>query len=82
MKYEKARELHKHVHKIRAEYEQDMHAKMMMHRQRAVATYLIDKVRLITLVAHWHALLISFHVSDPRNFYAFASAYRLLLIDT
>ena len=45
MKYEKARELHSHADKIRANYREDWKSKEMRIRQRAVALYFIDKVR-------------------------------------
>eukprot|EP01135_Chromosphaera_perkinsii_P005523 Nk52_evm72s352 gene=Nk52_evmTU72s352 len=45
-KYEKARELKKHIDKIRSEYKRDMKDKMMFVRQRATALYLIDKLAL------------------------------------
>ena len=45
-KYEKARELKKHIDKIRTEYKRDMKDKMMFVRQRSTALYLIDKLAL------------------------------------
>ncbi|EPS38402.1 hypothetical protein H072_7855 [Dactylellina haptotyla CBS 200.50] len=45
-KYEKARELKKHIGKIRREYTQDLLDKQTMIRQRATAIYLIDKFAL------------------------------------
>lgn len=44
LKYEKARELAKHIHKIRENYKNDFKSKEMRVRQRAVALYFIDKV--------------------------------------
>ena len=44
MKYEKARDLHRCVDKIRANYIEDWKSKEMRIRQRAVALYFIDKV--------------------------------------
>lgn len=46
MKYEKARELKKHIQKIRADYEKDLESKMMYDRQRAVAMFFIDRLAL------------------------------------
>ncbi|KAF3905540.1 hypothetical protein AA313_de0203804 [Arthrobotrys entomopaga] len=45
-KYEKARELKKHIETIRREYTQDLKDKETMVRQRATAIYLIDKFAL------------------------------------
>ncbi|EGX49576.1 hypothetical protein AOL_s00078g65 [Orbilia oligospora ATCC 24927] len=45
-KYEKARELKKHIEKIRREYTQELSDKQTMVRQRATAIYLIDKFAL------------------------------------
>lgn len=45
-KFEKARELIKHVDKIRADYNQDLKSKVMAERQRATALYFIDKLAL------------------------------------
>ena len=45
-KYEVARKLHAKVDKIRACYRDDMKSKEMRIRQRAVAMYFIDKVRV------------------------------------
>lgn len=45
-KYEKARMLHKIVDKVRANYQEDLKAKEMASRQRAVAMYFIDKLAL------------------------------------
>ncbi len=45
-KYEKARELKKHIDKIRHDYLGDMKSKEMRLRQRAVALYFIDKLAL------------------------------------
>ena len=44
MKYETARNLHKTVDQIRAQYRADLKSKEMRIRQRAVAMYFIDKV--------------------------------------
>ncbi|KAI0358568.1 hypothetical protein OH77DRAFT_1397376 [Trametes cingulata] len=46
MKFEKARELKKHVDKIRSDYTTDLRNKQMMERQRATAMYFIDKLAL------------------------------------
>lgn len=46
-KYETARRLKKCVDKIRNQYREDWKSKEMKVRQRAVALYFIDKVRLI-----------------------------------
>jgi len=43
-KYEMARNLHKVVDRIRAQYREDWKSKEMRVRQRAVAMYFIDKV--------------------------------------
>ena len=48
-KYEVARKLHAKVDKIRACYRDDMKSKEMRIRQRAVAMYFIDKVRVTSL---------------------------------
>lgn len=45
-KFEKARELTKHVDKIRKTYTQDLKSKVMADRQRATALYFIDKLAL------------------------------------
>lgn len=45
-KYEKARKLHRVIDKIRADYTEDWKSKEMKVRQRAVATYFIDKLAL------------------------------------
>ncbi|KAI8632576.1 eukaryotic DNA topoisomerase I [Xylariaceae sp. FL1651] len=45
-KFEKARELKKHIDKIRHEYQRDLKAESMADRQRATAMYLIDKFAL------------------------------------
>ena len=45
-KFEKARELKKHIDKIRNDYQKDMKAELMADRQRATAMYLIDKLAL------------------------------------
>ncbi|KAJ2999594.1 hypothetical protein NUW54_g6916 [Trametes sanguinea] len=45
-KFEKARELKKHVDTIRADYNRDLKNKQMMERQRATAMYFIDKLAL------------------------------------
>lgn len=45
-KFEKARELKKHIDKIRKEYQRDLRAEMMADRQRATAVYLIDQFAL------------------------------------
>ena len=44
MKYETARQLHKHIRGIRENYREDWRSKEMKIRQRAVALYFIDKV--------------------------------------
>ncbi|ODM95055.1 DNA topoisomerase 1 [Orchesella cincta] len=46
MKYEKARELAKHIDKIRKTYMDDFKSKEMRVRQRATALYFIDKLAL------------------------------------
>ena len=45
-KFEKARELKKHIDKIRKDYRRDLKAEMMADRQRATAVYLIDQFAL------------------------------------
>ncbi|PHH49450.1 DNA topoisomerase 1 [Ceratocystis fimbriata CBS 114723] len=45
-KFEKARELKKHIDRIRRDYTKDLSAKVMADRQRATAMYLIDKLAL------------------------------------
>ncbi|KAI1820229.1 eukaryotic DNA topoisomerase I [Xylaria intraflava] len=45
-KFEKARELKKHITKIRRDYERDLKAESMADRQRATAVYLIDRFAL------------------------------------
>jgi len=45
-KFEKARELKKHIARIRKDYTKDLHAELMADRQRATAVYLIDKFAL------------------------------------
>ncbi|KAI1178700.1 eukaryotic DNA topoisomerase I [Nemania sp. FL0916] len=45
-KFEKARELKKHITKIRKDYERDLKAESMADRQRATAVYLIDRFAL------------------------------------
>ncbi|KAI0541171.1 eukaryotic DNA topoisomerase I [Xylaria digitata] len=45
-KFEKARELKKHIAKIRKDYERDLKADSMADRQRATAVYLIDRFAL------------------------------------
>lgn len=45
-KFEKARELKKHVARIRKDYTKDLRSSSMLDRQRATATYLIDKLAL------------------------------------
>ncbi|KAI0974226.1 eukaryotic DNA topoisomerase I [Xylaria arbuscula] len=45
-KFEKARELKKHIARIRKDYERDLKAEAMADRQRATAVYLIDKFAL------------------------------------
>jgi len=46
MKYEKARELKKHISKIRKDYERDLESKLMFERQRAVSLFFIDRLAL------------------------------------
>ncbi|AOA63645.1 DNA topoisomerase 1 [Komagataella phaffii] len=41
-KFEKARELKKYIHRIRKDYKKNFSSKVMLERQMAVATYLID----------------------------------------
>ncbi|KAG5648478.1 hypothetical protein DXG03_003089 [Asterophora parasitica] len=45
-KFEKARELKNHVHRIRQNYTRDLKSKVMADRQRATAMYFIDKLAL------------------------------------
>ncbi|KAI1815374.1 eukaryotic DNA topoisomerase I [Poronia punctata] len=45
-KFEKARELKKHIDRIRKDYQRDLKAESMADRQRATAVYLIDKFAL------------------------------------
>lgn len=45
-KFEKARELKKHIDRIRKDYEKDLHAELTADRQLATAVYLIDKFAL------------------------------------
>jgi DNA topoisomerase I len=45
-KFEKARELKKHIDRIRKDYTKDLKAELMADRQRATAVYLIDKFAL------------------------------------
>ncbi|KAK7541044.1 DNA topoisomerase 1 [Phyllosticta citribraziliensis] len=45
-KFEKARELKKHIDKIRKDYTRDLKSEVMADRQRATAVYLIDKFAL------------------------------------
>ncbi|KAH7170594.1 hypothetical protein EDB81DRAFT_637147 [Dactylonectria macrodidyma] len=45
-KFEKARELKKHIGKIRKEYTKELKSEVMADRQRATAMYLIDKLAL------------------------------------
>ncbi|KAI0428787.1 eukaryotic DNA topoisomerase I [Xylaria sp. FL1042] len=45
-KFEKARELKKHIDRIRKDYNNDLKAQSMADRQRATAVYLIDKFAL------------------------------------
>lgn len=45
-KFEKARELKKHIDKIRKDYQRDLKADMMAERQKATAIYLIDQLAL------------------------------------
>ena len=45
-KFEKARELKKHIGKIRKDYRKDLKSQVMADRQRATAMYLIDKLAL------------------------------------
>ncbi|KAJ3577577.1 hypothetical protein NPX13_g2988 [Xylaria arbuscula] len=45
-KFEKARDLKKHIDKIRRDYTRDLKADSMADRQRATAVYLIDKFAL------------------------------------
>lgn len=50
-KYETARRLKKCVDRIRNQYREDWKSKEMRIRQRAVALYFIDKVRLVKAAA-------------------------------
>ncbi|KAH8151326.1 uncharacterized protein LAJ45_04528 [Morchella importuna] len=45
-KFEKARELKKHIDRIRADYGRDLKSELMADRQRATAMYLIDRLAL------------------------------------
>jgi DNA topoisomerase I len=45
-KFEKARELKKHIDKIRADYRKGLRAELMADRQKATAVYLIDQFAL------------------------------------
>lgn len=45
-KFEKARELKKHIDRIRTDYTKELRAELMADRQRATAVYLIDKFAL------------------------------------
>ena len=45
-KFEKARELQYHIEKIRKDYQAELKDTLMLNRQRATATYLIDKLAL------------------------------------
>ncbi|RPA81345.1 hypothetical protein BJ508DRAFT_346131 [Ascobolus immersus RN42] len=45
-KFEKARELKKHIDRIRKDYQKDLVSKVMVDRQRATAMYFIDKLAL------------------------------------
>ncbi|KXJ91472.1 hypothetical protein Micbo1qcDRAFT_134887 [Microdochium bolleyi] len=45
-KFEKARELKKHIARIRKDYERELKSEIMADRQRATAMYLIDKFAL------------------------------------
>lgn len=45
-KFEKARELKKHISRIRKDYERELKSEIMADRQRATAMYLIDKFAL------------------------------------
>ena len=45
-KFEKARELKKHIDRIRAHYEKELKDEVMANRQRATAMYLIDQFAL------------------------------------
>ncbi|POR32066.1 DNA topoisomerase 1 [Tolypocladium paradoxum] len=45
-KFEKARELKKHIDKIRKDYTRELKSEVMADRQRATAMYLIDKLAL------------------------------------
>ncbi|QIW95429.1 hypothetical protein AMS68_000947 [Peltaster fructicola] len=45
-KFEKARELKKHIDRIRKDYERELKSEVMAERQRATAMYLIDRFAL------------------------------------
>lgn len=45
-KFEKARELKKHIDRIRANYKKELKSEIMQERQRATAVYLIDQFAL------------------------------------
>lgn len=45
-KFERARELQNHIQRIRQDYQKELKDSLMLNRQRATATYLIDKLAL------------------------------------
>lgn len=45
-KYEKARDLKRHIERIRQNYQKDLYSDSLIDRQRATAIYLIDKLAL------------------------------------
>jgi len=45
-KFERARELKKHINRVRSDYRKDLKAESMADRQRATAIYLIDELAL------------------------------------
>ena len=51
-KYEKARELKKHITKVRADYTEGMMSKDREAQQRSVAVYLIDRLALRVGMPH------------------------------
>ncbi|CAH1770919.1 15743_t:CDS:1, partial [Entrophospora sp. SA101] len=46
IKFDRAKELNKHLEKIRCDYTQDLKSELKLVRQRATALYLIDKLAL------------------------------------
>ena len=67
MKYETARQLHKHIRGIRENYREDWRSKEMKIRQRAVALYFIDKV--CSVFGHCSVSTVSLHDSYNKQTY-------------